>query len=254
MKSRAVSASMPEDGTRCCPGRGETPVEPGPPLSCPGEGLLQISVICGVVWPPRWPSIPLDDIEPPVPELPIPPATLSLIWSMPAWAFSQGPRPAAEPARNPIPNMPSVLMRNSFIASPLPALLSVPVRGTFPCRRGAKPRRAHSEPRRQPFATRVGRRREAIAVEPDELRMAHAVLVRADDLDPAAFPAQAVHDAGREAVLDPDREVACIDDPAGGGEGGGGVGTVVGQAGQQLDLGLELPVGAHRAEHQPRTS
>src|SRR5207248_3752320 len=86
---------------------------------------------------------------------------------------------------------------------------------------------------------------------PDRLGVAHGVLEAADRREAVTVPPQSVDDGGREPVLDADGEVARVDHPAGGGEGGGGVDPIVDETGEELDLGLELAVGAHRAEHEP---
>src|SRR5581483_6350737 len=97
-----------------------------------------------------------------------------------------------------------------------------------------------SEAGGEPFAAGVGRRRQAVPVDPDDVGVAHDIVEGADGDEAVTPAAQPVEDVDREPVLDGDGEVPGVDDPPGGGEGHGGIGTVVDEAGEELDLRLEL--------------
>src|SRR6266851_5614864 len=247
MNSRAVSASMPRNASPDA----ARPRSPGAFLERARRhgGPGQTSVMRGLSLS-RWPSKPLDDPEPLLPSME-PPFILPLSCSTVAWAFSHGPRPARDPARNPSPNAPIVLIRNSFMVSP-PGVSVSACQETFPapgCGKRAVER--GSEAGGEPFAAGIRRRGQTVLVDPDQVGVAHRVLPGSEDREVVAATAQAVEHGGREPVLDGHGVVAGVHDPTGRGQGGGGIGAVVDQPGEELHLRLELAVGAHGAEDQP---
>src|SRR5687768_4434448 len=223
MNSRAASASMALTvAGRPRPTRGG-PGRTGASTRAQGKRSDYISVSAGLPCPPRSPSIPLVEVAPYWPPPFIDPETFSLRSPTLAWVFSQGPRPEAEPARNPMPNVASVFMRNSFMPSP-PLRPVSPCQKNVPSARGTQTADRRSEPGGEPFAAGIRGRRQPVAVAPDEMGVAHEVLVWPGHLDAVPVAAQPVDHRVREPILDPHGEVAGVDHPPGGGQGGGGIG------------------------------